>query len=135
MRILNPGLVGICSLIACLFVGCGGDPLGRHAISGTVTLDGAPVAKGNLSLQPMEQQPTSSGAVIADGKYTIPRDQGLVAGKYRVSINASAPGAKGDPADALPGMPAPPPKELIPPSWNTNSQQTIDVKKEGPFVF
>src|SRR3954471_10783533 len=42
--------------------GCGGDPLGRHAISGTVTFNGAPLEKGNVSFTPTEKSATSSGA-------------------------------------------------------------------------
>jgi hypothetical protein len=118
-------------------VGCGGDPLGRHAISGTVKVDGAPLKKGNISFQPTEQQPTTSGAVVQEGKYSIPRQSGLVTGKYRVVINAPMPavGGKVPTADALPGEPPPPPLELIPREWNVDSQHTIEVKREGPFTF
>jgi hypothetical protein len=131
-----PAVVAIATVLTVSLIGgCGGDPLGRHGISGTVTLDGAPLAKGNLSLQPAEQQPTSSGAVILEGKYSIPREQGLVAGKYRVSINAASRGGAELSETAPPGEPPPPPKELIPPDWNTASEQFIEVKKEGPFVF
>jgi hypothetical protein len=117
-----------------LLTGCGGDPLGRQALSGTVTVDGVPLKQGNLSLQPTEQQPTSSGAMIVEGKYTIAREQGLVPGKYLVSINAPVPGTGGE-ADEMPGMPPKPAKELIPAKWNIESEQFIEVKKEGPFVF
>jgi hypothetical protein len=117
--------------------GCGGDPLGRYAISGSVKVDGAPLEKGNISFQPTEEQPTSSGAVVAGGRFSIPRASGLTAGKYRVVVNAAVPGTAGKaiPADAQPGDPPPPAKELIPPEWNVSSQHTIEVKKEGPFVF
>jgi hypothetical protein len=122
-------------LLAGLTNGCGSDPLGRQAISGSVKVDGAPLASGNLSLQPTEQQPTSGGAVISDGKYSIPREQGLVPGKYRVSINAASSSGPDLSETAPPGEPPPPPKELIPPEWNTASEHFIEVKKEGPFVF
>jgi hypothetical protein len=117
--------------------GCSRDPLGRFAISGSVTLDGTPLEKGNISFQPIEQQPTASGAVVASGKFVIPRDKGLSAGKYRVVVNApvGAVGGKVPTAEAMPGDPPPPPLERIPPSWNIASQQMIEVKREGPFVF
>jgi hypothetical protein len=35
----------------------------------------------------------------------------------------------------MPGDDIPTPKELVPPDWNVNSKQTIDVKEEGPFEF
>ena len=119
-----------------LLAGCG-DSLGRYAISGSVNVDGAPLAKGNISFQPTESQPTSSGAVVAGGKFSIPRESGLVAGKYRVVVNAAVPGTEGKAIlpDAQPGDPPPPAKEMIPPEWNTASQHTIEVKREGPFDF
>src|SRR5262245_61063665 len=94
--------------------GCTQDPLGRHAVSGTVKVDGAPLEKGNISFQPTEGQPTSGGAMVLAGKYSVPRESGLVAGKYRVSINAAVPGSGGVSDEAaLPGFPPPAPKELI----------------------
>ena len=121
----------------CLLAGCGGDPLGKHAISGSVKVDSAPLAKGNISFQPTDGQPTSSGAVVSDGKFSVPRASGLAVGKYRVVVNAPVPavGGKVATADAMPGDPPPPPLERIPPEWNVASQHVIEVKKEGPFVF
>jgi len=120
-----------------LLVGCSKDPLGRNAISGTVKLDGTPLDKGNISFQPLEGGQTSSGAVISGGNFSILRDKGLPTGKYRVEINAAAPGGAGKAAaaDALPGDSPPPPKELIPAEWNEASTHTIEVKKGGPLIF
>jgi hypothetical protein len=132
------GLFALLLMATCGWLwGCSRDPLGRHAISGSVTLDGAPLEKGNISFQPTDQQPTASGAVVERGKFSIPRAKGLAAGKYRVVVNASAVavGGKVPTADAMPGDPPPPPLERIPPSWNVASRQTIEVKREGPFEF
>src|SRR5262245_30354489 len=109
-------LVLFLGLVALSLGGCGGDPRGRHAIAGSVNVDGAPLEKGNISFQPTEKQTTSSGAVIAGGKFSIPRDGGLTAGKYRVVINApvQAVGGKVATAEAVPGEPPPPPLERIP---------------------
>ena len=80
-------VVGVASLpvvgaILFLFSGCGdNDPLGRRAVNGTVTLDGASLANGTISFQPTEQGTTSSGAVISEGKYAIPRRQRSSPGK------------------------------------------------------
>src|SRR5207244_576719 len=65
------------------FCGCGSDPLGRRAISGTVNVDGAPLEKGQIRFQPIEKQATSEGAVVTGGKFSVPREHGLVPGKYR----------------------------------------------------
>jgi len=124
------------SALALLCCGCGGDPLGRHAVSGTVKVDGAPLPHGNIGFQPTEGQGTAGGGRVTDGRYSVPRDGGLVAGKYRVVINAPMPGTGGKADETtMPGDPPAPPKELLPPDWNSSSKQTIEVKKEGPFVF
>src|SRR6185437_3756250 len=100
-----------------LFSGCGGGAAGLYGISGTVKVDGAPLEKGNISFEATESQPTSSGAVISGGNFTIPREHGLPEGKYRVVVNAPTPGTGGGKAaaDTPPGEGPPPPKELIPP--------------------
>src|SRR5438094_8303973 len=108
--------------------GCGGDPLGRHAVSGSVTVNSAPLEKGNIGFYPTEKSSTSSGAVIEGGKYSIKQEKGLPAGKYRVTINAPVPGTGGEAQkNAPPGEAIPPPQELIPPDWNEKSEHTIDV--------
>ncbi len=118
-------------------LGCGGDSLGRHAISGAVTVDGAPLQRGNVGFQPVEKTSTTSGgAVVTDGKYSIPRDKGLPTGKYQVRINAAAPGTGSAAAgSAPPGAPEAPPQELIPPDWNEKSEHTIEVTDKGPNTF
>jgi hypothetical protein len=117
-------------------IGCSGDPLGKHAISGSIKVDGVPLESGDVAFQPMDGQATSSGAVVKAGRYTLPRDSGLVVGKYRVAVHAGVPGTGGQPAaDALPGDIPPPPKELIPKEWNVASEHSVEVKKGGPFVF
>jgi hypothetical protein len=128
----------LAAIVAALSIagGCSDDPLGRHAISGTVKFDGAPLKEGNISFQPTEGQATYGGAQITDGKFSVPRDQGLVNGKYQVSINSPVPGTGGKPApDAMPGDPPALSSELIPPNWNVASDHFIEIKKEGPFTF
>lgn len=116
--------------------GCGGDPLGRHAISGTVSVDGAPLDKGNIAFTPLEKSSTSSGTVIEGGKYSIKQDKGLPVGKYRVTINAPVPGTGGAAqTNAPPGEAIPPPQEMIAPEWNEKSEQSIEVTEKGPYQF
>jgi len=116
--------------------GCGGGVDGRHAISGLVQMNGAAVAEGNISFQPVGAGALSGGAVISQGRYAIPADGGLPAGKYRVSISAPAPGTGGTAVEgAMPGDPLPAPRELIPADWNVNSEHYIEVHAAGPFEF
>ncbi|MBN2292644.1 MAG: hypothetical protein JXM70_09475 [Pirellulales bacterium] len=67
--------------------GCGSNS--RHALHGTVTLDGQAVKTGTISFLPSAgTSGNSSGSEIKDGKYSIPAEMGLQPGKYRVTINA-----------------------------------------------
>jgi hypothetical protein len=119
-----------------LLSACSRDPLGRHAVSGTVKVDGAPLASGDISFQPVDGQATSGGAIITNGDYAVPQAGGLAAGKYQVEIHAPVPGTGGQADEsALPGDPPAPPREMLPREWNTESTQTIEVRAQGPFVF
>jgi hypothetical protein len=120
---------------AAFFAGCGDNPLGRKAISGQVTLNGQPLGSGSIEFTPLVEGGVGSGGLIENGSYTISADQGLPPGKYRVSIIDNPP-APPLPAGHMPGDPLPPPpKPLIPANWNSKSEQTIEVKPEGPFTF
>ncbi|MGE0758461.1 MAG: hypothetical protein AB7O38_15645 [Pirellulaceae bacterium] len=121
-----------------MFTGCGtSDPLGRQAISGEVNVDGQPLKDGSISFEPIEKSVTSSGAMIQEGKYAIIREQGLPPGKYRVVVNALKPGTGMTlPEGKMPGEEVgTPPEELIPPEWNTDSKNTIEVTPSGDNHF
>jgi len=132
----------LCSALSAMVVlccGCGGDPLGRKAISGTVTIDGAPVEMGNIGFEPQGggELALSSGSAVTGGKFKIEADGGLPPGKYVVRIFVPKPGTGGTVADpsALPGEAVAPPEEMAPPEWNVKSTQTIEVKSDGTNDF
>jgi hypothetical protein len=122
--------------------GCGGggatDDRPRQEVSGTVTLDGQPLAAGSIQFQPSTAQDgVVAGALIADGKYSIPRDQGLVPGTYSVSISSVGSSA---PPPGPPGPSGPPsqgPQDLVPSRYNAQSTLTIKVEPGNtkPFDF
>ena len=117
-----------------LLAGCGGDALGRKAISGTVNLDDAPLAKGNVRFEPLQaENPTTGGAVIRKGKFQLSREHGLPPGSYRVSISCpKMPSAVDQNADA--GGLA---EELVPARYNTEStlQATVTANGANHFEF
>ena len=121
-------LLGVC-------VGCGpGNPLGREAISGRITMDGKPLEWGNIRFEPIDgkKDAVGSGDVITDGHYSIAAEKGLPPGKYRVRIfagTARAPGEKlpGEEELPMPGVELPG-KELIPRKYNSASQITHGIK-------
>ena len=131
-------LLGCATLVVSTLAGCGAkDPLGRKAISGSVTLNGSPVAQGNIMFEPVGTAAvTSSGSVITAGKFAIEQEFGLPPGKFVVRINVPKPGTGGTfDANTLPGVMLEPPEEMAPPDWNTNSKQSIEVKPDGPFEY
>src|SRR5262245_47077699 len=66
-----------------LLCGCAGS---EPSISGTVKLDGKPLAEGYIQFIPIEgTSGPDAGAPIKDGKYKVV-EKGLAGGKYRVSI-------------------------------------------------
>src|SRR5215510_1692462 len=61
--------------------GCGPawvDNLPRHAVSGKVTMDGAPLSKATIMFSPATEGPTPALVPIDGGSYSIPKDRGLV---------------------------------------------------------
>jgi len=119
--------------------GCGGasDDLPRKSVSGTVTLDGAPLKAGSIAFDPenVPQNPVSVGAVITEGAYSIPGDGGPTPGTYRVSIRAGDAGDAGDAAEAPGATPKARAKEPIPPKYNENTELKAEVKAEGSNTF
>jgi hypothetical protein len=120
------------AILVCM-VGCGpkSDLLG---VSGEVSLDGTPLKSGSIQLTSVGSENVSAtGGRIRDGQYDIPQAQGLLPGKYQVSINAVDENAPPDTSG--PGGPVA--RELIPEEYNVNSQKMVDVTVDGEnhFVF
>src|SRR5262245_47033662 len=122
-------------LLVAALLGCGpGNPLGRKALSGTVTLDGSPLDGGTIEFHPLEGG-VQSGGLIHAGRYSIGADKGATPGKYRVQI-ADSYESPPLPPGHMPGDDPPPAfKSRVPPEWNSKSKQEIEIKKEGPFRF
>ncbi len=115
--------------------GCGGASDGRQAISGSVTLNGAPLEQGTIEFASVDGSQQSGGG-ITNGKYSVPAEQGLLPGKYVVRISSTE--------EANPGAPLGPPgpeaetvqnKQLIPPEYNTQSTLTAEVTEDGDNQF
>ena len=74
------------------FTGCGGQdgPI-RYKLEGTISMpDGKPVPAGEAQFEPDSSagnKGPASTAQIRQGKYSLPKDQGVVGGKYIVTIS------------------------------------------------
>jgi hypothetical protein len=143
MRILprNRSLASTAILFFLLWslAGCSSsDGLPREGVSGMVKVEGKPLKSGLISFFPSEPNtPTQGGSLVLEGKYTIPKDQGLVPGKYRVVITSpeDKPEVFVDKTNNAPGMPPIPAKEAIPKQYNTESLLTAEVTAGGKNVF
>lgn len=120
--------------VALTMTGCEGrDPHGRQAIQGTVTFQGQPLDQGSIRFQSPEDSGLSAGALIRNGKYQIPREQGLPPGTYKVHISSLEPTP---PLTGAPGEnPAPPAKERLPENVNVKTQLKAEIKADPSPKF
>jgi len=108
------------------------DTLPRKGVTGTVTLDGQPLAQGKIVFDPAAGGQGPGGAAtadIADGKYTIEKALGPVPGKYKVSIS-SRPSIKFGPGQE-PGTRPKLDPEKVPAKYNTESTLTHEITDQS----
>jgi hypothetical protein len=122
-----------------LLAGCSDQAGNRREIAGKVTLKGQPLDQGSIEFTPLEPPPggdpeTKSGAEITNGRYEIPREDGLVPGKYLVRITSGTPTPPLAPGE-LPGPSGAPSRERIPAQFNVRSQLERTVTESGPNQF
>jgi len=130
-----------CSILYCLAVvaasGCNNNPLGRMPIRGEVKVAGKPLEKGTIDFRPSAgNDGVGSGCPIEQGSFKIEELKGLPPGKYEVRIFSSQPDTSPLPEGVPPGVNRPW-IEQIPPEYNVQTKQSIEVTREGPneFVF
>lgn len=80
-------------LTAVTLAGCGGGPgyegPQRSALTGTVTVDGSPLAGGTIAFVSSDDADRSTSAPIADGMYSIPEGKGPTYGEFHVVISGN----------------------------------------------
>jgi hypothetical protein len=109
-------------LVLFLFTGCGPAPAKLVPVSGKITIQGAPLPWGTITLYPDTTKGNSStlqpfGTVAPDGSYSLNTDgkPGAPLGAYVVTISAAKPSTPG---------------EYKPPEWAA-SQDYLDRSKSG----
>jgi hypothetical protein len=108
---------------------------GRCEVSGSVSLNGQPLDQGVVMFVPVNQEQTQASALVTNGRYTIPRAQGLVPGKYRVAITAPDGKTPTDP-DGVPGPTGNfASKDRIPPKFNIESTIEVEIKPGADNKF
>lgn len=122
-------IVALISLFGC------GSGKQRFPIEGEITLNGQAVKEGSIQFHPLApSEGFLEGAIIQAGRYKIPAEKGLLAGKYQVLI--SSPDNKGKKSDSneAPGS-VYQARELIPEIYNTKSTLTVEVLPKGQNNF
>ena len=119
--------------------GCSDRYGGKMEVTGVVTLgpNKEPIMKGTIEFKPLDKQDTQGGAMIVNGEYKVPRQQGLKPGKYLILISspdASTPANA--PEDFTPG----PSRNFtavdkVPKDWNLKSKHEVEIKAEPPNKF
>ncbi len=111
--------LGLCLLTAGCFGG-GSDAPELGLVSGTVTLDGKPLAKATVNFEPTTGA-TSLGMTDETGHYELSYNKdhkGAVPGSHKVRISKfGEPGSPNDTTDQVPAK------------YNKNSKETAQVKK------
>src|SRR5687768_1398341 len=124
-------LIAVAALAGCR------ESTGRLAVSGTITLDGAPLDRGSILFTSVGEGPlVSSGGMIQEGEYLVPEEQGLLPGTYLVQISAPDTRAKmsmGANAADRPGIPLAP--DRIPEEYNLRSDKKVEVTRDGDNKF
>ena len=114
--------------------GCGGEGAGLYPIEGEVLFENKPLDKGNILFEHDDlKNPALSGATIENGKFSIPKNRGLKPGVYVVRVSSADPNLKDE--NQPPGESNKIAKDRIPASWNSASQQKVDVVSSGPNQF
>jgi hypothetical protein len=116
--------------------GCyGGDGLPRQPVSGSVMLNGRLLKSGVISFYPsarmLEGTMTTGGDVIKNGRFAIPRSEGLIPGKYTVGVYAASGRGSRRKVESQPGTAEVVPPESIPTKYNSNSQLEIEIQNHA----
>lgn len=89
-KFLSPWLLAVAICAAVGLVGCGDGRPTRVPVSGRVTIDGKPLAKGYISVVPAGDR-VAEGNIGPDGRFTLKTydaGDGCVVGKHKVLIVA-----------------------------------------------
>lgn len=129
------------SLFATL-VGCGSDAsLSRSAVSGTVTLDGVPLAIGTICFVPIGETPGPKTSLrIEDGTFAATQKHGPVKGRHRIEIESTDTGGlQMDDEHAIERLKSQGKRRItvvqVPPWYNQSSQLEVSVMSEQSNSF
>ena len=102
-------------------VGCGkGEKVGD--VQGKATINGEPIAKGDIRFLPIGGEGRATGGLIADGRFQVE----VPVGKQRVEIYSNVVDESKTPPNPTPEQIVM--KKLVPDRYNTESEEVLDVQ-------
>lgn len=113
-------------LVCVVIAACGCGTKNVASVHGKVTLDGEPVAIGNIAFVPPSGSGSRAAASIEQGGYTIPASDKLAPGTYRVEVSWHKPTGRKI-ASADPGMMIDETREAVPAKYNTDSTLRAEI--------
>ena len=128
-------LVACATLSALALIGCGGGGPQPLAISGKVTLDNQPLEKGVITFISASDPNSTAGGVVEKGAYSIPYDDGLHPGTYKVSVIANQPTGREVKDPDNPKSKIAEEIQVIPDRYNRQTQLSAEVKAGASNTF
>src|SRR4051812_28505225 len=89
MRGFHRAVAVLVAVAVCVGLGCGSKG-GRRAVSGSVWYKGQPLKNGTVTF--LTAAGPQGGALVTDGAFAMPAEQGLDPGEYRVAVSMPEPG-------------------------------------------
>lgn len=129
-RWLTPASVAVVAFTA---AGCGGNT-GRQEVSGVVKIDGQPLAKGEISLRPLEKGPAAAGR-IENGRFELNERKGPLPGPYAVTIESYQETGKMIALVDSPGTKVNEILQTIPSRYNDRTELRVEVQNGGDNFF
>ncbi|GAA5506795.1 hypothetical protein [Novipirellula caenicola] len=119
-------------LFSCVVLlgGCGSDPLDRVIVEGTVELDGAPLANGDVTFVPQDPSVQADNLRVVDGVFKGP----VIPGAKRVEIRGYE--------EVVADLPANSPeagtsfkRQVLPAKFNSQSELNETIPSSGPLSY
>lgn len=107
-----------------------------HAVSGTVRVDGRPLAKGTIRFMPTAvTQSVGAAAEVVNGEYAVSEDLGLFPGRYQVCVSgiglAESIQANREAGDAPAQLTD---TDTVPARFNQQSEIFVEVTEDGNIL-
>ncbi|MDR2441097.1 MAG: hypothetical protein LBE12_17185 [Planctomycetaceae bacterium] len=126
-------------LLLSILSGCStNNPQGRVPVRGEVTLNGQPLAQGNVlfSSLPGVTPMVATGSAIKNGTFSLSAEHGLIPDQeYLVQFSSveEVSGTRTETDDPMGSKVET--RNIIPPQYGTESKETVTATKKSPNVF